>query len=649
MAGNVVIPNLRSSFSNQDTFYGIWSLTRAMKSAGWIYKASGNGTTKETTGNAILDTWGPGILVQSTQLSSQTGAAATIGTISVTTVTINGLTGMTANSVGHGLLISGAVNSTNNGTFTIIAFNSATSVNIWNPYAVAEGTSLTWSERVSGTGASISASTGDEAVLSGLSGLSTTTSPGHMITVTNATNSSNNGTFRISAVLTATSCKIKNSAAIMETGTLVWVENNPVGDLYPYTQFVSPTSWINMQGPSTMRIPISGASTGNFVRGENLTQTSSGAQGELVGYLWDIPTSQGYLVVMPRISGTGSGPRGWTSGISDTVTGAISAATAPTFSVPVDFVREIVFWKSSNVQQGWIAYQCVDQNVSTEGTNRFSYLAANAAGVTASVAPAGGGTANAFPSLGTMICIGATTATYTNWDVQSTTPTLYGRIQILTANSAGTSGTSADGSFSMVVGRPDQNSNYCSGFIFSRVDNSEDGDVDPYVWYQGNGGGNYGGSRTSCVAGGNVDTWSFIDANSNSTQIRGWRRRGFNLTGNTNGDAFQQFSATNVTATVQNGNNSIIALNYNSQDNDSIACSFSPTKVRDAIFVVSGQIGSKMRKGSMRWMYAVAGGNAMDTFDSKKWLQCSGNVGGNTGTGPFLVGPWDGVSVPIQT
>lgn len=645
MAGNIVLPNLKGP-SNQDNFFGIWSLTRAMKSAGWMYKSSADGTNKDTSSLPLQDKWGPGVVFQSVQLGSQTGAAASVASTSVTSATITGLTGMTANSVGHGLKLSGAVNAANNGTFTIVTFISATSVTIWSPNAVVENTgAITWSERVSGTGATTSAVTGDEATLTGLSGLTTTVSPGHYITITNAVNAGNNGTFRIASVVSTTSCKIKNASAVAESGSLTWVENSPINDIYPVSQFTSPTAWLNMQGPSTMKLPINGVSTGSFVRGENITQTASGAQGELIGYLFDVPTNQGYLVVMPRVVGTGSGPRGWTSGTTDTVTGAISLATVTTFSTPVEYVREFVWWKNSNsVLAGQLNYQCVDQNAATEGTNRFSFLAANAAGCTASVAPGGGGTANGFPTIGSMACVGTTPSTGANWDLNSGVPSIYGRQQIIAVSMVATTGVSQDGTFFFIQGRPDANSNFQTGWGFIRCDNTEDGDVDPYIFYSGNGGGNYSGSRTSVGAGGNGDAWSYLGANQNATMARGFRRRGFST-----GDAFQQFTVAGIIGQNQNANNSYFALNLNSQDVDSLACVFSPTRVREPVFIVSTQIGSKMRKGSCRWMFAAAGGNGLDTYDNKTWIQVSGNTNGNLGSGPFIVGPWDGVSVPLQS
>lgn len=77
----------------------------------------------------------------------QSGAAAII-TVTVSVV-ITGLTGMTAESVGRFLTITGAATVVNNGTFLITTFNSATSVDIDNSLAVTDGNNgaITWIER----------------------------------------------------------------------------------------------------------------------------------------------------------------------------------------------------------------------------------------------------------------------------------------------------------------------------------------------------------------------------------------------------------------------------------------------------------------------------------------------------------------------
>lgn len=83
-------------------------------------------------------------------LSGQTGSTATISAFSSGVSTFTGLTGMTVDSVGNFLTVSGAANSGNNGTFLIITYNSATSVDVSNPSGVfpdANSGSLVWTER----------------------------------------------------------------------------------------------------------------------------------------------------------------------------------------------------------------------------------------------------------------------------------------------------------------------------------------------------------------------------------------------------------------------------------------------------------------------------------------------------------------------
>jgi hypothetical protein len=83
-------------------------------------------------------------------LSGQTGATASITTFSGGLVTLTGLTGMTTQSVGQFLTISGAASAGNNGTFLIAAYVSATSVSVANASGVASDAnsgSISWTER----------------------------------------------------------------------------------------------------------------------------------------------------------------------------------------------------------------------------------------------------------------------------------------------------------------------------------------------------------------------------------------------------------------------------------------------------------------------------------------------------------------------
>jgi len=83
-------------------------------------------------------------------VTGQTGTTAGITTVVSGIATITGLTGMTAESVGRFLTLVGAASAGNNGTFLIVTFNSATSVDVSNINAVASDAnngSITWSER----------------------------------------------------------------------------------------------------------------------------------------------------------------------------------------------------------------------------------------------------------------------------------------------------------------------------------------------------------------------------------------------------------------------------------------------------------------------------------------------------------------------
>lgn len=83
-------------------------------------------------------------------LAGQTGAAANITVFAAGISTLTGLTGMTADSVGNFLTVSGAASAGNNGTFLITEFVSATSVKVANSAGVAPDANngaITWTER----------------------------------------------------------------------------------------------------------------------------------------------------------------------------------------------------------------------------------------------------------------------------------------------------------------------------------------------------------------------------------------------------------------------------------------------------------------------------------------------------------------------
>lgn len=554
--------------TSNDISSAIWKTTRLMKAAGYRYKASSDGTTKETTGSPAADKWGAGV-----QVGSQTGSAAlTIGAPTSTSFggrsTVSGMTGgaFSSSSVGNFLTITGASNGGNNGTFLIVGFVSVTSVIVENPSAVSETTG----------------------------------------------------------------------------GGATWKEVSALLDTFPA---LGAGAWWCAQGPSTIRVPIGTTSpTGTFIRGENVTQATSGAQGEILGVLVDT-TNGGYLVISPRVSGTGSGPRGWSA--SAAITGATSGATIAATGTVIEFVREIVFWRSSTTS-GHIYYQCIDsvaEATTTATTGRFSVLAA-LAGATATICPGGasGGspTTNGFPTVGTFVAgvgtggTGAVGTGSSNWN-NNTNAVNLGLCQLLVANAIEGTGTSADGSISFITGLPTTASTTFAGWGFLRLDDTEDGDVDPYAWCVPNfPTGGFGRSRTG---GGTVGTNGDVFQNGvifnvTSTAFLCHRRRGFPTN-----DSFTEAFASLI-GRYQAG----AALALVQESPDRVACSFVSTTVREPMWVTAYgsalNVVSKMRKGTTRWWCVVQGGNGTDTYDGRKWIQLSS-------TSPAIViGPADGVTLP---
>jgi hypothetical protein len=290
-----------------------WNLTRALKKAGWKYKASSNGTTKVSSANPAADNWGSGT-------TSNAGAsAASITAIANGRATVTGLTGIVAADKGRFLLISGAASGANNNQHQIEEVLSATSVRI------------------------------------------------------------DARTFTV-------------VAPDANNGSLTWSIRDPLGDVYSsFSSFMAGSiAWWCAQGPSILRIPITAASVGTFTRGENITQSTTGAQGELIGYHFN--SGLNFLVVSPRLRGSGTGVHGWQTGF--TVTGGTSGATVSQNGTAIDYVYEMVLHKTaSGLFQLFIGQ--FDSVVEGVASGMFS-VCATQVGCTATIPPGAGGTGNSF-------------------------------------------------------------------------------------------------------------------------------------------------------------------------------------------------------------------------------------------------------------
>jgi len=489
---------------------------------------------------------------------------------------------------------------------------------------------------------------GGRSTITGLTGF-VAASVGRYLTITGATNAANNGTWLITAFVSATSVVIENPAAVAETtpGTATWTEKDALLDTYPaaFQGAGAAGAWWCAQGPSTMKVPIGSTTpTGTFQRGENVVQATSGATGEFMGVVTDVSTGLGYLVIAPRLSGTGAGPRGWSA--SATITGDVSAATvAPTATV-LEYVREIVIWKGS-ATAGHVYFQVIDQageSAATSTNGRFSVLAALGT-ATATICPGGatGGspTTNGFPTTGTYAVLGTggsgAGGTSSSDFTASTTSVTTGKAQILCANAIEDTGVSPDCSIVFAIGVPATSANVYIGWMYQRLDDTEDGDVDPYVFWAPDGQAAYARVRTTMgTQSTGADNWTqaFVSSSASSAYV-GWRRRGYS-----SGDSFQVLQG----SCLGQSGGTLPVLAQNAASPDRIACAFVNVSVREPVWVVSTQIGFKIRKGTLRWAYMVQGGNGTDTYDTKRWMQMSSSA-----SIPLVVGPADQTTAPANS
>lgn len=160
------------------------------------------------------------------------GSAATITAFGAGSLTVGGLTGQSASSVGSQISFREAGLSGNNGVFTVTSNVSGTS----NVVADASGYFpdpnsgfIEWEQYNSGNLATITAASAGLVTFGGLLNM-TANSVGHFLTVTGAATSGNNGTFLIVAFNNSTSVQVSNASGVFpdaNSGALVWVERLP--------------------------------------------------------------------------------------------------------------------------------------------------------------------------------------------------------------------------------------------------------------------------------------------------------------------------------------------------------------------------------------------------------------------------------------
>jgi hypothetical protein len=655
-------PTAPATSAPTDAFFAFWVLTRGLLAAGWKYKGSGDATaggTKSTDGNFLNEKWGVGggVALNSNAQTGFSSDAMTANNDGTVTHVITGATFSSTLSPGRFLTISGAANAVNNGTFRIVSFTSATTVKVWNPASTTETTVVTWTEKQGGANGSITAvSTGGATVGRSIFAVSSGTpfvasvafpvvrgSVGDRITIAGATTGANNGTFMITRVISSTSVEIDNASATTDAsnGSLVWSECSPTQQTYPLsiTGATGNGAWIDLQGPSTLKVFIgTNVPSGAFLTNELVTQTTSGATGTILGCVTDTGGGLGFLVVEPRLNGTGGGVRGWTTGGTDTITGGASGVTVTSANVAtIELVRELVIWKNTGAL-GHCWTQVVDN--AAENASRFSVLAA-AAGVTNTVAP--GGPTGTFPAAGSYVLFGtggsnaAGTGT-TQWHNAYSGLTYGGAVHALCANCIEDSTHSADGSWTLLQGALSSAVGLYICTAWMHVDGSEDGDLDPYVAFVYNASAVNSATRTVFVSAA-FQSGPILYTGTIGTALvtcgRGWRRRTF-----ASADAYQDFGFGQLCSNAPfNNSNQTYPYKVANHPNNNM-----PT--REALYVASFQSGQKMRKGYSRWWFATEGGPCNRLLFNGAFIQLAPAIVTGAAAGPIVVGPWDGATLP---
>lgn len=628
---------------------------------------------------------------------------------------ITGLSGFSINaSPGRYVTITGSgtsltygnYTSSNNGSWRIVAANAAgTAIMVYGPWMGSEtsNSSLTVTEQYGGADGSIGAFSTVTTGQSTLINFTTSTfnsftaaDVGRRITVLNAASLANKNTFTIASYVSSNNVLLYNPGGVASdanNGTLQWVEVDPLQQVIPW-QFLGSTAssiggcwgaWLTLQGPTTIKIPIgSNVVTGAFIRGENVTQSSTGAQGELLGYNPDSTGGTGYLVIAPRVVGTGSsgfagGLYGWNNSTTDTVTGALSGATVTsTAGPPIAYVREMVFWKI-NANNGNVYYQCVDQNTATESavtgnSGRFSIMANSLTTVTSQIAPGGAPATstsvtgyppmNGFPTVGSLVMLGSSGLPNTTnymyqlpsnnyywgagagnsaayWPGGSEFNTSSGKGQLICANCIEQQGVSQDGSW---VYAQYGSSTVATGYLgmsLQRCDNQEDGDLDPYVCqvmlnYTISTASRQLANADLTATGGDFFCVgpAATQALGNQSQFRCFRRRGLS------GESFYSMNASYL----WDVQNAAPVMNSNGGIPDEVATAPNITYVREPLWVTMGSTAGfpRMRKGTPRWMMMTSGVTLNQTTDNLKWVSLSNAFAA------IIVGPWDGVTIPTN-
>lgn len=480
---------------------------------------------------------------------------------------------------------------------------------------------------LSGLAASASsAASRGRAPFTGLAGI-TSAHKGCFLHVTSGSNAGR--VFQIEEITSATAVKVNaldsTNPFVTDAGPFSWVVRDPTVLDSPlvntWSALANGAHWTG-RGPSVLKIPIAAASVGTFERGENIVQATTGAEGELLGYVSNPDTLAGYLIVAPRVRGinTPSVAHGWQSGFA--IAGDDSGATVTQSAAANETYFDVTFSFSSTTQ-GQIYFGPFDASLDALAETQWSlgYKAQNAAGVTESVAPGQGGTNNSFPARAwASWSTGSTPSTSTNQTLFNGT---LGLAHAFAADAIQEAGYSADGSFQVWCSVP--SSSCANGHGLVRLDGTEDGDQCLFAGFNpGYTEAITANTRATGATNNGVtdlgSTSGFLYGSTDKTFFKSWVR--LNLTNEyfSNLEAAVLQARQTGPATFLFAQNTSVPMRaaHDPQsylDTTNLRIEGTRKRRERMTLVAAGNSFYKTIKGSPRWIFLVQAGSASDLYD----------------------------------
>ncbi len=710
---NPVFPNIETSSGG--LWRDIWALTRTMKKAGWKFRASGGqyalsftvygpdslprstiGCKQDvsaapsagyfyiwssagwqlikytsrtywdfngcTGGTGTYENNAPVVIPVSTTIAEgSSGATLPQDTIYVASTAAFPVTGklLVYTSLGFEEVTytgkdAGSFTGCTGGTGTLTTGNFVMGSNITNSDPQFDQLGPGGATGVSGASAIIDTPSRGRALVTGLTGI-TAADKGRFLVISGSGTAANNHYHQIEEYISATSVKIdaRTFAVAADAGPLTWSIVDPMLDSWSESGNIlnAYRLWWCAEGPAILKVPITQkpyGGTSDALRGENIKQATSGFEGELLGYVWDTVASSGYMVVSPRVRGTGAGTYGLTAGIA--LTGDWSGFTVDGANVDVantkEFREQVVIWKHVNNLQGTIFLGYFD--VVNDSAQMYSTLATDVNCAASSAPGSNSSVSNTFPTYG-YVLRGTSTGGVGEWTGQDTNRN-YQNGLVICVDAIEEQNHSADGTWTVAISDIYNHECATESWILSyhRLNDTEDGDIHPYV-------GLANGWHGTPYSAGNRFSWPAHSGNTPPTStmyascwrdsacyhpFTAWIKRG--LSGERHSDC-----APAMLYTFWSG----WPWKLYGYIPETLATVPGNVRVRNTIWVVYFNGAARYRKGSLRWLYVVQGGQRFDTSDNKTWIQLGcgyGRYRSNSDVyGTLIHGCWDGTTNQI--